>query len=294
MKISAIQQKRYLTKLKVLKEKEPELTEAYKLAQSLGDFSENSELDAAREELNSNRMQQATIQNILSSAEVVPYDTTNLITVGSMLEVVSPKLNNGEKTMLLLSDSGECLLEGVLNSNTPLGKAVLGGVSGEYEVNNNIFKVTKITSPDVEAFARQYPSDNEVLEGFFGRYEADGSPLHKDGVPQEEYIGSLVKGKNIVDESYFGGTNPFENRSKVEVVQKVAEEVFTEVITNNDTHETPSEFVEVEPIVEPIIEPIAEPIVEPIVEPVVKVEEFEDDFGDDDFGDDDFDDEDLV
>lgn len=167
MKITELQKKKYENRLKVLKDDEPKLKEVVKNAQDLGDFSENSELDAARSELANNRLEQSSITNILNSSEVVPYDKSNLITIGSLVELICPELNSHKPTVMLISDSGDCILEGVLNTSTPLGKAVLGNPSGEFKVGNTIYNVTKITKPVLDDFIEMYSSDDAVFERYF-------------------------------------------------------------------------------------------------------------------------------
>lgn len=167
MKITEIQKKKYENRLEELLRDEPKLKQVVKNAQDLGDFSENSELDAARNELANNRLEQSTITNILNSTEVVPYDKSDLITIGSLVEVICPLLNDGNKTVMLISDTGDCLLEGILNTSTPLGKVILGNASGEFKVGDNIFNVTKITKPNLDEFLSLYPSDDEVMKKYF-------------------------------------------------------------------------------------------------------------------------------
>lgn len=167
MQITEIQKRKYETRLQELEEKEPELKQVVKNAQELGDFSENSELDSAKSDLNENRMEQSSIKNTLANSEVVTYDTSNLIVIGSLVEVVCPALNDGKSTIFLVSDTGDCMLEGVINTATPLGKAIIGNVSGEFRVGNNVFSVTKITKPNLDEFILEYPSDQEVLNRFF-------------------------------------------------------------------------------------------------------------------------------
>ena len=136
-------------------------------AKELGDFSENSELDSARADLNNNNTEQSYISNLLESSEIVSYNDSALITQGSMVEVTCPAYNNGEKLVLLVSDSGDSLLEGVLNTKSALGKQVLGNVDGEFEVNGNTFFVRKIPKPNIDDFIAKYPSLSEGLKRYF-------------------------------------------------------------------------------------------------------------------------------
>lgn len=167
MKITEIQRRRYEARLQELKDEEPKLQEQVVFAKELGDFSENSELDSARADLNNNKTEQSYIGNLLESSEIVSYDDSSLITQGSMVEVTCPAYNNGEKLVLLVSDSGDSLLEGVLNTKSALGKQVLGNVDGEFKVNGNTFFVRKIPKPNIDEFIAKYPSLSEGLKRYF-------------------------------------------------------------------------------------------------------------------------------
>lgn len=167
MKITEIQKHRYESRLRELKEEEPALQQQVIQAKELGDFSENSELDSAMADLNNNKTEQSSIINILENSELVTYDESSIINQGSMIEISCPNLNGGEKSMMLLSDSGEALLEGVLNTKSALGKLVLGNIDGEYKVNNNIFYVRKIPKPNIDEFIKQYPTLSESLNLYF-------------------------------------------------------------------------------------------------------------------------------
>lgn len=167
MKITEIQRRRYEARLQELKDEEPKLQEQVMFAKELGDFSENSELDSARADLNNNNTEQSYISNLLESSEIVSYNDSALITQGSMVEVTCPAYNNGEKLVLLVSDSGDSLLEGVLNTKSALGKQVLGNVDGEFEVNGNTFFVRKIPKPNIDDFIAKYPSLSEGLKRYF-------------------------------------------------------------------------------------------------------------------------------
>lgn len=167
MKITEIQRRRYEARLQELKDEEPKLQEQVMFAKELGDFSENSELDSARADLNNNKTEQSYISNLLESSEIVSYDDSALITQGSMVEVTCPAYNNGEKLVLLVSDSGDSLLEGVLNTKSALGKQVLGNVDGEFKVNGNTFFVRKIPKPNIDEFIAKYPSLSEGLKRYF-------------------------------------------------------------------------------------------------------------------------------
>lgn len=271
MKITEIQKKKYENRLKELQEDEPKLKIVVKNAQDLGDFSENSELDAARSELANNRLEQSSIKNILNSAEVVPYDKSNLITIGSLVEVVCPLLNDGKKTTMLISDSGDCLLEGVLNTSTPLGKIVVGNVSGEFRVGNNICSVTKITKPNLDEFISMYPSDDAVLKRYFF------SNLNEEKVKEQAVTKNEV-GQQFVEET---------------VHEEVIKETIHEEFNTNPNGETVytvdyEDIIHEEPTIEQVV--VEEP--KTVIEQEIAIDTdgsiSEDDFDESDFDESDF------
>lgn len=164
MKITRRQEDKYKNRLEVLKSLEPELGKAVEVAAKFGDTSENSELDAAKEELSRNKLEQNEILEILNSAEIIEDDTSALILEGSLIEVTD---NKSFKKILLLSDVGNLVLDGVLHTASPLGKAVLGNTDGSFKVGDNSFYVKKIINPDIDAFTEEYPSSDKVLEKLF-------------------------------------------------------------------------------------------------------------------------------
>ena len=163
MKITKLQEVRYKNRLDQLQALEPELGRAVEEAAKFGDTSENSELDAAKEELSRNKLEQSEIMEILGSAEIINYDTSPLIVEGSIIEVSNGTL----KKVLLLSDVGNLVLDGVLHTSSPLGKAVFGNTEGNFKVNNHNFYVKKIINPDIDSFIKEYPSSDEVLDRLF-------------------------------------------------------------------------------------------------------------------------------
>lgn len=163
MKITQLQEVRYKSRLEQLQSLEPELNKAVEEAAKFGDTSENSELDAAKEELSRNKLEQSEIMEILGSAEIISYDTSPLIVEGSIIEVS----NGTMKRVLLLSDVGNLVLDGVLHTSSPLGKAVFGNTEGNFKVNNHNFYVKKIINPDIDSFIQEYPSGDKVLDRLF-------------------------------------------------------------------------------------------------------------------------------
>lgn len=172
MSITELQFKIYDHKLKVLKEiKKPKADQDYKAAAALGDHSENAELDAAKSALTQIKLEIERVSNLLKS-EVVPYDNSANITIGSLVEISSPCLQNEDnpegKFIRLVADNGDFLIEPVLNTKSELGRAVLGNLSGDYEVKGNKFKVTKIQNPDFNEFSKIYLDEDEAIEKLYG------------------------------------------------------------------------------------------------------------------------------
>lgn len=163
MKITRLQEVRYKNRLESLQSLEPDLGKAVEEAAKFGDTSENAELDSAKEELSRNKFEQNEIIEILGSAEIVNYDTSPLIVEGSFIEVTNGKI----RKVLLLSDVGNLVLDGVLHTASPLGKVILGNNEGNFKVNNHTFYVKKLINPDIDSFIKDYPSSEEVLDRLF-------------------------------------------------------------------------------------------------------------------------------
>lgn len=164
--ITKLQKSIYSKRLSGLKELIPSLEDAVKSASALGDHSENAELDSAKESLNQTYLEISTLESLMKE-EVIPYDESSKINVGSIVKITSKVFqepNNPEGSVIkLVSDSGDFLIEPVLNTSSNLGRAVLGNLSGVYKVGDNEFKVEKIINPNLDEFTSSYLDEEDAI-----------------------------------------------------------------------------------------------------------------------------------
>lgn len=161
MKISKLQYVRYCNQLDIAREKLEVLGEEVKVARDLGDLRENSEFDAAKENYSKTK---ALIQDLEEKVqyEIIEYDKSNIITLGSIVSVHSPELGS-EGVLLMISDVGDSFIEGVLATDSALGRVVVGNPSGDFIVDGRPFTVNKIQNPDMDEFIRTYPDEDEMI-----------------------------------------------------------------------------------------------------------------------------------
>ena len=165
MKISRLQFTIYKKKLDKIENRIEELSKDLQAAAALGDLSENEEYHSTKSALRESNLERSNILDLLKS-EIIDYDTSNIITVGSLVKVSSPCLN--KELILMVGESGCTPIEPVLNIDSSLGKAVLGQISGEFRVGDNIFIVTKIEDPDFDEFADSYLDEESSIAMMLG------------------------------------------------------------------------------------------------------------------------------
>lgn len=163
--ITKLQYVRYSKKLQKLNEEMPRLAQQKQDAAALGDFSENAELDAAKKALSEAKTMKSNLEDSLR-CEVVEYDNSATITIGSVIKLTSPSLN-GESKILMLADSGDPVIEGVLTTESPVGRIILGNLSGQYTVGKDIYKVEKLRDPDMDEFTKMYPEEELLIKTLF-------------------------------------------------------------------------------------------------------------------------------
>lgn len=162
--ITKLQYKIYRERLEKMYAELPEVEKELQTAREHGDLSENAEYDAAREAMTQLRVDIDTLEDLLKS-EVLEYDNSSSITVGSLIEISSPVLKDSKVCML--GDSGNFITEPVLNTNSELGKKVLNNFSGEFIVGDNVFYVKKLINPDIDKFAKTYLPEDEAIKKLF-------------------------------------------------------------------------------------------------------------------------------
>lgn len=170
-KISVIQYKRYESKYENLLEEIPKLEDEVKAAREHGDLSENAEHDAAKAKLAMAKAERADLEELLK-CEIVEYDKSPLLVAGSILRISSPALTEGP-IVVQLSDVGDLVIEGCLNTATPLGKIIQGKLPGQFTVGKDIFTVEKIMNPNIEEFIQMYPEEDVLIKSLFDKAERE-------------------------------------------------------------------------------------------------------------------------
>lgn len=160
MKISKLQYTIYTNKLNKVEENIKELTKDLQAAVALGDLSENEEYHSVKAALSEANLERSKLRELLKS-EIIDYDTSNIITLGSLVKISSPCMDKDE--ILMVGESGSTPIEPIINVDSNVGKAILGQVSGEFRVGDNIFIVTKIEDPDFDKFAESYLDEDTAL-----------------------------------------------------------------------------------------------------------------------------------
>lgn len=161
---------RLSSKLKKLEEELPRRIEDFDSAYKEGDTSDNADFDAARDRLNKTKLEISNIRDLLQY-EIIPYDKSDRITMGSIITIQSPVLYGGEPQTLILEEIGGTVIEGVLNINSPLGKLVKDNLSADYTVNGNIFNVRKERDPNLEEFMVRFPEEDVAIENLFKKID---------------------------------------------------------------------------------------------------------------------------
>jgi transcription elongation factor GreA len=99
-----------------------EISDQLKYAKSLGDFSENAELDAAREAAEKNNSRIAELHRILDG---------NIQIIKATIYKVLDLSDNEEYTYELVGETESSILENRISMDSPFGKAVAGHKVGD-------------------------------------------------------------------------------------------------------------------------------------------------------------------
>lgn len=159
MSISRLQLNKYKRRLDKILDMIPELEEELQIARSHGDLSENAEYDSAKAALSEALMEKSELENLIKE-DVVEYDRSSIITLGSLIKLTT--FDELDPLILLVSDTGSIPIEPVLNTNSDLGRLILGNTSNTYTVGRSTFYVEKIKDPesvDLEIF-----DDSEIID----------------------------------------------------------------------------------------------------------------------------------
>ena len=114
-----------LSFLKTIRRKE--VSEQIKTARGLGDLSENSEYDEAREEQAKVEARISELENMLENVEVISEHelTTDAVNVGSKVRVLDEK-NNEEIEYTVVGSSEANALKRKISDQSPIGSALMG------------------------------------------------------------------------------------------------------------------------------------------------------------------------
>ena len=114
-----------LSILKTIRRKE--VSEQIKTARGLGDLSENSEYDEAREEQAKVEARISELENMLENVEVISEHelTTDAVNVGSKVRVLDEK-NNEEIEYTVVGSSEANALKRKISDQSPIGSALMG------------------------------------------------------------------------------------------------------------------------------------------------------------------------
>ena len=124
--------------LKVLKtEKRPEVIKALKEARALGDLSENSDYDAARNEQAQLEARIKELEYKLEHCTIADASKKDTVNVGSLVTIT---YDDGESEEYKIVGSLEAdPFENKISNESPIGKAIIGHKKGE---------VVEVTSPN--------------------------------------------------------------------------------------------------------------------------------------------------
>jgi transcription elongation factor GreA len=136
-----------LETLKTVKRKE--IADELEYAKSLGDLSENAEYQEAREAQAALEDRITTIENVLSHAEIVAIHHSNVVEVGSRVNV----RKNGDKEIkkyTMVGSEETDMSAGKISFKSPLGNALMGKKKGEEFTFKTPGGVAKYTVVEIE------------------------------------------------------------------------------------------------------------------------------------------------
>lgn len=112
-------------------ERTAEVAEQLKEARSYGDLSENSEYDEAKTEQGKVYSEIAEIKNLIENAEIVQEtNTTDQVGIGTRVTIKDIEFNETDTFQIVGSQEADPDA-GKISDDSPLGKALMGGVVGQ-------------------------------------------------------------------------------------------------------------------------------------------------------------------
>ncbi|MDO5738161.1 MAG: transcription elongation factor GreA [Eubacteriales bacterium] len=131
-----------------------EIAERLKEARSLGDLSENSEYDDAKEAQAQNEMRIAEIEDILKKARLIEDAeiSKDEVSLGSLVEIEDQE-HNYKQEYMIVSAKEEDIFKNKISNTSPVGSAILGHKEGDVvSVRTPMglinYKILKISRPE--------------------------------------------------------------------------------------------------------------------------------------------------
>lgn len=168
-KITSIVKAKLEKQLEEHQKGERDAMERLTAAKELGDLSENSEADAARDDLSRHRTKIAEIENTLQNSEVCGETSGDIIDIGTFFNLYIIKEDGKEEFRgLYMMDSVEDILGGIIGETSPLGQQIKGNVSGIYNVQTAFkslrYRVEKQPASKSKEFLETYSSMHKLFE----------------------------------------------------------------------------------------------------------------------------------
>lgn len=130
-----------------------EIAERLKEARELGDISENSEYDDAKEAQAKNEMRIVEIEDILKNSRVIDEDeiSKTKVSLGSLVTIRDEDTTE-EVEYILVGTKEENIFEAKISSESPVGAAIMGKKKGQVvgvhtPAGTLNYKIVKISKP---------------------------------------------------------------------------------------------------------------------------------------------------
>lgn len=130
-----------------------EIAERLKEARALGDLSENSEYDDAKEAQAENEVRIMEIESILKSAKLIDEDeiSRTKVTLGALITIRDEETKE-ELEYILVGAKEEDIFSNKISSDSPVGAAIIGKKKGQIvDVHTPVgilrYKIVKIDKP---------------------------------------------------------------------------------------------------------------------------------------------------
>lgn len=109
-------------------------------AAAKGDLSENAEYQSARDEAEQILNRKNRLKEELTNVEIIESDISKRISLGSVVDVTQLDIHNKpikETRRFTLEEHGDTVVQKILGAKSPLGKAILNGTDGIFEIPDN-------------------------------------------------------------------------------------------------------------------------------------------------------------